>query len=300
MDFKQLSRSEINEVKWNACIEHSDYVHAYGTTWYLDTVCPNGWEALVWGDYDAVMPLPRGKILFYKQTFTPFWIQQLGLFKKSGVQIEVEPFHQFLENTFRLLDLCVFDASDFADKTIYESRVNYEWLLTENHQKDYSKNLKRQLKKAKEQKLQLATSTDISSLIQFFRAHKGAVISDYQTYDYDRLEQLIQGDIANGRGVVLSAEKDGIVVGMAYYQIAMGRATYLLGTSNDAGRSCGAMQFLMDSFVSEWKHKITLLDFEGSAILGLQQFYKSFGAQPKKYFRIKINRLPFPLNWMKK
>ncbi len=299
MNFKQLSRSEINPSKWNALIERATYSHAYATTWFLDEVCPSGWEALVWGDYSAVMPLPMGKVLFFKQTFTPFWIQQLGLFKEPGYAINTEKLHGFLENEYYLLDLCVFDASDFKSEWMIQERGNYELSLEGNPKENYSKNLRRLIRRAGKNELYWEKSENASGLIQFFRKHKGTTISAYKDVDYDRLEKAIQKDILAGRGEIIIVKKGNKIVAMAFFQIVFGRATYLLGTSNEEGRQSGAMQFLMDVFITNWTGKLSVLDFEGSVIPGIIRFFKSFGASEKPYYRLKINRLPFPLNKMK-
>lgn len=300
MQFKLLSRSEIDSAKWNLCIENSDYPHAYGTSWYLDIVCPNGWEALVWGDYQAVMPLPIGKILRFRQTFTPFWIQQLGLFQKKDCIIDTLKLHQFLTKRFRFFDLCVHSMDCFQNVLLFHERCNFEWTFSKsNHREAYSKNLKRHLKKAKEKGLRIAKGKNSAELIRFFREYKGGQIQSYNQEDYNRLGQLIDHNLQHDEGVVLKVLDGDKVVAMAFYQIVFRRATYLLGTSNSEGRNCGAMQFMMDHFVEQWKEKIDLLDCEGSALPGLQQFYKSFGAEEKTYFRLRYNKLPIPLKWIK-
>ncbi len=300
MDFKQFSRSAIDEAKWNNRIEYSDYPHAYGTTSFLDIACPNGWEALVWGDYDAVMPFPLGRVLIYHQTFTPFWIQQLGVFKKEGFSIDKELLQAFLLKKYRLFDCCVFDASDFKKEWIQQERLNFELPLDENRKANYSKNLKRLIKKAEKSELKWEESTDINTLIQFFRENKGVQINAYKDQDYTRLQRLIEQDVHKGEGIVLQVKSEGVIVAMAFFQIAFGRASYLLGTSNEEGRGQGAMQFLLDAFISNYHKNLSILDFEGSMIPGIQRFVKSFGAKPKTYFRVKFNRLPFPLNKLKK
>ncbi len=300
MEFKRITRSDINEQKWNHRIENSDYPHAYGTTWFLDVVCPSGWEALIWGDYDAVMPLPIGEILFYKQTFTPFWIQQLGIFKRPGLEVDAEALNIYINNTYRLFDICVFDPTDFKKEWVMNERVNYELELGEYPKSAYSKNLKRLIKKAEKRELKWSKTTDSDRLIQFFRNNKGKEIDDYRDQDYDRLHQLIQQELDADRGIILQVKDQEEVIAMAFFHISFGRATYLLGTSNAKGRSCGAMQFAMDVFISNWSSQLEKLDFEGSVIPGIQRFFKSFGASPIKYYRVKLNRLPFPLNLLKK
>ncbi len=60
------------------------------------------------------------------------------------------------------------------------------------------------------------------------------------------------------------------------------------------------MPFLIDSFIRQNAGKNITLDFEGSNDLNLARFYKSFGSKECAYQQVKINRLPFPVNLLKK
>jgi len=55
-----LSRKEIDDIRWNNCIEKSAAGLIYANAAYLDHLSA-GWEALVVGDYECVMPLTQKK-----------------------------------------------------------------------------------------------------------------------------------------------------------------------------------------------------------------------------------------------
>ena len=52
-----LRRYEIDTKKWDQCIIESDNGLIYAHAFYLDHMAKQ-WDALVMGNYDAVMPLP--------------------------------------------------------------------------------------------------------------------------------------------------------------------------------------------------------------------------------------------------
>src|ERR1017187_4211267 len=76
---KYLKHSEINKAKWDACIAQSFNRNIYANSWYLDVVCP-AWEALIDGDYQAVMPLTCNKKYGINYLYQPYFTQQLGVF----------------------------------------------------------------------------------------------------------------------------------------------------------------------------------------------------------------------------
>jgi hypothetical protein len=60
------------------------------------------------------------------------------------------------------------------------------------------------------------------------------------------------------------------------------------------------MYFLCNSIFEEYSGRNIIFDFDGTNDPGLGNFYKSFGAEEKKYLRIKRNNLPFFIKWLKK
>lgn len=65
------------------------------------------------------------------------------------------------------------------------------------------------------------------------------------------------------------------------------------------GKTAGASHFLIDSFIIDHAGQNLLLDFEGSDIHNLAFFYSSFGARLETYPFVKLNHLPFWMQWAK-
>ncbi len=60
------------------------------------------------------------------------------------------------------------------------------------------------------------------------------------------------------------------------------------------------MFLLIDEFIKDNSGTNLVLDFEGSNIEGVARFYSGFGSKPFNYTSIKLNKLFFPLNLLKK
>ena len=78
------------------------------------------------------------------------------------------------------------------------------------------------------------------------------------------------------------------------------RAYYILVGNHPESKTTGASHALIDAFIKDHCGQKMILDFEGSDIPGLANFYSSFGATEEKYAAIRLNRLPFYLRWIKK
>ena len=58
---RYLQRDEINTRSWDRCIEAADNGLIYAYTHYLDVMARH-WDALVYKDYEAVMPLTWNRL----------------------------------------------------------------------------------------------------------------------------------------------------------------------------------------------------------------------------------------------
>jgi hypothetical protein len=87
---RYLKRQEIDPVKWDACIDGASNGLIYAYSFYLDHMAAQ-WDALVWNDYDAVMPLTWNKKWGIKYLYQPPLTQQLGVFIKKQIEDPKQP-----------------------------------------------------------------------------------------------------------------------------------------------------------------------------------------------------------------
>ena len=77
---KFYKHKDIDLFKWDECIGSSINRRVQAFSWYLNVVTNNSWDALVLGDYDAVLPLPYRFKYGLKYIYMPYFIQSLGCF----------------------------------------------------------------------------------------------------------------------------------------------------------------------------------------------------------------------------
>ena len=85
----------------------------------------------------------------------------------------------------------------------------------------------------------------------------------------------------------------------AFFLGSHNKSIYLFAASNEAGKENSAMFLLVNQYIKNNSDKNLTLDFEGSQLEGLARFYSNFGAKACKYNNLKINNLPWPLNYLK-
>jgi hypothetical protein len=294
-----LRRSEIDIFKWDACISRADNGLIYGYSIYLDSMTTH-WDAMVMGDYEAVMPLPWRRKYFVSYLYQPFAVAQLGVFGNAVSADMVTAFFRAVPGKFRYWDLPLNHQNLFAvtDYPLYQ-RANYVLPLNKSYEalnKGYRENIRRNIKKSREYGCTLVKEISIDAVLQLTRFQPVALHEDDLAAFKTLFHRLQQQGMAKTYGM---QGKNGDLLASAVFFFSHNRAYYILVGNHPNGRTLGASHALIDGFIQDHASQNLLLDFEGSDVRNLAFFYSSFGAREENYAAIRLNRLPWWARWMK-
>ncbi|MES2558452.1 MAG: hypothetical protein V4590_01840 [Bacteroidota bacterium] len=298
-----LTHENIDKTKWDLCIEQAKNSLIYGYSWYLDTLAP-GWEGLVLGDYEAVMPLTWNKKAMLPYLYQPFFAQQLGLFYKYDQhQDKLVDFMEAIPPHFRFIDINLNETNELMH-TDYVLHKRKNFVLDLNHpyttiSKEFDDHCKRNLKKARKFN-QTVEAIDAAVAVSFYQKYKGNNTANVLPKHYKQfkavLEIALQRNMLYCRGV-FNEHHELMAVGI--FLIHHGRIIYMMGGASSKGRDTRSMYALFDQTIVQFCEHPMLLDFEGSEIPGIARFYKGFGAVKRPYFKLLLNRLPWFIRWLK-
>jgi lipid II:glycine glycyltransferase (peptidoglycan interpeptide bridge formation enzyme) len=298
-----LTHENIDKTKWDLCIEQAQNSFVYAYSWYLDTLAP-GWEALVLGDYEAVMPLTRNKKAMLAYLYQPFFAQQLGMFfKHSRDQDKLIDFMEAIPAHFRYIDINLNEKNELMH-TDYVVHKRKNLVLDLNHpyaklHKEFDDHCKRNLKKAKKFNQTIA-SIDADIAVSFYQKYKGNNTANVLPKHYKQfkaaLQIALQRDMLLSRGVFNEHHE---LIATGIFLIHQGRIIYMMGGASAKGRDARSMYALFDHVIVQFCEHPMLFDFEGSEIPGIARFYKGFGAEKRPYFKLRLNRLPWFIRWLK-
>ena len=103
---RYLRRREIDTTQWDACIDNALNRLIYGRSFYLDAMAAGQWDALVLGDYLAVMPLPWRSRAGIRYLYQPSFTQQTGIFSAQPVPpAMVDAFLDKIRRHFRFAEI---------------------------------------------------------------------------------------------------------------------------------------------------------------------------------------------------
>ncbi|MBK6281900.1 MAG: hypothetical protein IPF54_03830 [Draconibacterium sp.] len=299
---KYINHKDIDAEKWALCIENAENSRMYANIWHLDRAAIV-WDALVYGDYKFVMPLPVRSKFGFSYVYQPLFCQQLGIFPEPQTSI-TEEFQKALFEKFKYADIHLnsqnhFDrkSMDFEllprDNFLLDLKYNYKSLA-----RNYSTNTKRNIAKAAKNNLQYIVGIQLEEYLAFKRAN---IKDKFLSQNMEKLKSIIALGQYKGMGEIYGVyDTENELCAAVYFCRWKNRVIYLNAATSEKGKMLGAMYFLVDNFIRANSERDLKLDFEGSMIPGVARFYNGFGATPETYFQLKFNRLPLPFKWLKR
>lgn len=295
MEIRYLKHSQIDYKKWDACIENSGIGLIYGLSWYLDIVNP-GWEAIILGDYKAVMPLPVKNKLGIKYIFQPYYTQQLGVFSEDRVDPKtLSEFLKSIGKNYKILDFNLNYTNPLVENSFdFCERVNYELFLNNSYQQvynQYSSSNKDTLTRAyKKNKLMIQDNLPVKHLIELYRKTSPVKVNEFQVQILEKIHsKAISEGICKTYG--LYNHENNLVAASSFMHFQH-RILFFTSVSSEEGKKNRAMFQMLDFIIKENAGKDLILDFEGSNIPSIARFFAGFGPQQKNYYGIK--RVPIP------
>lgn len=286
-----LKNRAINRRAWNDCIAKSKNEMPYAYTWFLDAVSPM-WEALVWNNYDYVMPLPVKKKCGLKYIAQPFFTQQLGVFSPKAITPDIlEAFLKAVPYRNVLLNLNEQNASEYGiahPNHLLNLSATYEMLYA-----GFATNTKRNLKKKTNLEFCVKEQISLSDFLKLCQEQPF-----WKSKFRPLAENIINAAFENKAGQILGiTTSDDKLLAACFLLKSSHRIIYHMAASSIEGKANFAMFHLIDYIIKKNAGNKLWLDFEGSRVDGIARFYKGFGAKKVDYYRIENGMLVSFFRW---
>src|SRR5580704_17484148 len=185
-----LRRYEIDTLRWDQCISESNNGLIYAHSFYLDHMAKQ-WDALVLGNYEAVMPLTWGKKWRIPYLYQPAFVQQLGIFSRKNLDESFfTPFIEATKNRFHFAEIFL-NSQNPIEGTV--KRSNYVLDMHRDYAQirfGYKEDLIENLKRLKKLNLRYAPSLDFTEAIRTFRQLYGSRLRHVTPKDYQHFNLL--------------------------------------------------------------------------------------------------------------
>lgn len=295
-----IPSNKIDRRKWDDCVTRSSNAMLYANYLYLDTMADN-WSGVIMGDYEAVMPICWRKKMGIRYAYTVPFIQQLGWYGKGDVNGEF--FFSALTRFIRYGDY-VFNYANNTNGHNITKAHNYILHLSLPYSKivaGYTGDALNNIKKAGRTK-NIYLPADVDEAITCYQSLYATRFSNTSAKDYAHFTGLVHTLAESGQAFArkITDAATGKTLSIALLLKDQTRLYNIMNSTPDAGRKSSANHLLFDRMFAEFAGTNQVFDFEGSDIPGIGSFYQKFGAVNQPYTTLRVNRLPFPLNILKR
>ncbi len=285
-----LKHRQIDKQKWDATVNRYGSNNFYCLSWYLDAVCKE-WNALIIGNYEYLLPVPTKSKGVFKIFYQPFFSRNLDIIGPKPHEGLLEEFINSLPKSYVQV---MFGISGHQAPMVdgYNNELHPFQMLSldqplDDLQKAYSTNATRLLNKLEQNKYTYQTVTPLQ-VVDLFVAETAQKIEHITATDIKRLTTVFEQALQHRCGFALGAfNAENKLEAAGFFIDYQNVICYLKGASTAEGRKDGAMYGIMNQVISQHADSNKWLDFDGSRIPAIAQFFKKFGAIDHYYTFIK-------------
>jgi hypothetical protein len=259
------------------------------------------WDAIVLGDYEAVMPMTWKRKWGIRYLYQPSFIQQGGIFFKESLSSEtMKSFIDKASSQFNFAEITLnylnkIDAP--GDELKISLRNNFLLQLGSGYAalyKNYNPYIKQRLNRLNKFLLQYTSSANYTEAIALYKELYHSRLPGFSNDDFSHFESLCKFYSENGRMILRHVYKQGDDELLAAILLLKDehRIYNIISCILPNGKKFLANYFLFDELIKEFSNENIILDFEGSDIPGIAYFYKKFSGDNQPYPFLKYNRLP--------
>lgn len=282
-----IDRKNIDTQKWDEQVSNSPIENIFLYSWYLDAVAES-WGAIVTSGYQTILPVPYTSKLGVRQFIQAPFTREYDII---GNQFSWKDAMNIISEKFKSIH---FRSRESGILAFEKQRRNQEIDLTQDFQSCYSTNARRILKKTGAFVLEQGNSPEV--LLTLFRENVAHKIESVSNSDLKALQNLMQVSLEKKKGELFCVKDGEEIVAAGFFLLDKKRITYLKGASTDQAKKSGAMYFLLDQAMNQFKLKYHTFDFGGSDVANVAGFYHKFGAKDRTYFDYCWSDLP---RWFK-
>lgn len=286
-----MRRSEIDTHRWDDCVTNASNGRLYGHSVFLDHMS-DCWDAIVWGDYQAVLPLPHRQKLGVSYVYPMPFAGPLAVYGSPPTGYDTLSFLEAIPPHFWLWDMNL-EVKGRSIPWPGKDRCNHTLSLRSPYPdifSNYRASLRSALRKEPEPGAYACAGIPIRPLLA--KAGRLGTLKGTKPRDWRRLAQLYEELRKMEQAFTIGWMKDGRLVAGALFFRSPGRIYYMAAWSDARGRKCQAAARMLDRVVQEYASQECVLDFEGSDLPGVAFFFDGFGAQHETYRFFRRWRLP--------
>ncbi|CAA7195572.1 hypothetical protein [Chryseobacterium potabilaquae] len=274
---RKLRYQEIDFEKYSRCLDESCQKNWYARKNVLDKLSGK-WHILVYGDYEAVMPIHLTKKFGFNFVHMPLFCQQLGIFSKKDDSEINHLFLAFLKKEYWVFLYSFNQYNNFP--SVLEKKKNYIIPISDYEILRRKKYFKGRKSTTKSTRHLIYKELSINKECMMFIEKNSKGIPTQA--DFEIFKKYLDFLITNKFVTICGAYLGDQLISLALL-ITENKELSLLALFNDEEYKVeNGSSFIIDRILQHYIHE-KKFNFMGSNIRGIEVFFKSFGAELHEY-----------------
>lgn len=283
LKLRKVKRNALDENKYSNAIDQAINYRIYAECWYLDVLTDKKWECWVYGDYEAVMPVPLQYKFGIKFVIQPFYCQQLGVFYSNEISNELFKAFETKLHKYRVRAYHFNEENTDKYRPEGEKRVNFILDLDRPYDDlfaNYSKSRRKDIRKSKRLGVKIETTHDFDNFMKI----KFTNYSDISGLNKDYFHRLLSEMVRKNKLIICDIfDENNQLIASQLFSIS-GNRRICLGFARDKEKEKhNSSAFAKDFLIHELSNTPNILDFEGSSHPNIANFMKGFGVEEKHF-----------------
>jgi hypothetical protein len=292
--------------EWDQFVANSPQGCIFCRSWWLDAVCPNGYEILVLQKGDRIvagMPLVRCRRFGYEAIGMPPLTQTLGILLETSsaqrYESRLSADMELLRAMVRIIPSVPHFAVNFHHSFTnwlpfywagYQQTTRYTYVIEDLTDLEavfanFARSKRQNIVKAE----RLVQVREDMPPRDFYDHHATSLrkAGDTIVYTYELFDRIYRATHEHNAGKTwLAVDVDGHIHSAIFVVFDRRAAYYLINTLDPDYHSSNSATLLVKRAIEYVATRTKRFDFEGSMIENVERSFRSFGARQIPYFRI--------------
>jgi hypothetical protein len=244
------------------------------------------------------MPITLRKKYGISYLYQPYFLQQAGIFStKKNTESLVNTFLTEIQKRFQFVEINLNYANTLSSNKHIKcvERNNFILSLNDTYKNisiKFNTNFVRNIKQAGKNSFTYEKVEVADELIDLYKKLYGTRFPSVKKSDYDALKTNCKTLLSSNNLILRKASINGKIQAAIILLKDAKRLYNIAPSVTEDGRKLSANHFLYNSVIEEFAEQDLILDFEGSDLKGVANFYQSMNPINEKYVSIKYNNLP--------
>lgn len=281
---RKIKRKSLDIEKYSKALDNSLNYRIYAEYWYLDILTNGKWECWIYGDYEAIMPVPLQFKFGIKFVLQPIYCQQLGVFYKEEISDELFKEFENKIHKYRVRSYHFNEENTERYNPEGEKRVNYILDLNRPYDEIYSsykKNRRRDIRKAERLGVKVFQILNYDNFVKI----KFTNYTHVSKFVNDKfLRKFLDELILHNRLIICDVfdENDNIIASQIF-TISKERKIYMGFARDKSKENHNASAYVIDYLIENLSNNHNIIDFEGSMNPSIADFMEGFGVEKHYY-----------------